>query len=125
MHRWSRRRCRSSRGRPGCSRISPRSRSGRSASCSRRAPPMSDDDGRFREQLAYLLERSPFYREKLADRDTGGGLESIAQLPLTDKRELKATCTPDNPFGAHPCVVPDEIARIYSPSAPTRAPPTT
>ena len=24
------------------------------------------DDAAFREQLAYLLERSPFYREKLA-----------------------------------------------------------
>ena len=83
---------------------------------------MSDDDGRFREQLAYLLERSPFYREKLADRDTGGGLESIAQLPLTDKRELKATCTPDNPFGAHLCVVRDEIARIYSTSGTTGTP---
>jgi phenylacetate-CoA ligase len=83
---------------------------------------MSDDDGRFREQLAYLLERSPFYREKLADRDTGGGLESIAQLPLTDKRELKATCTPDNPFGAHLCVGRDEMARIYSTSGTTGTP---
>ena len=27
------------------------------------------DDASFREQLAYLLERSPFYREKLAGCD--------------------------------------------------------
>jgi phenylacetate-CoA ligase len=83
---------------------------------------MSEDDASFREQLAYLLERSPFYGEKLAGHDTGGGLDSIAQLPLTDKYELKATCTPDNPFGAHLCVRRDEIVRIYSTSGTTGAP---
>ena len=29
------------------------------------------DDARYRAQLAYLLERSPFYREKLAGRRRG------------------------------------------------------
>ena len=76
----------------------------------------------FREQLAYLLERSPFYRQKLAGHDTGGGLESIAQLPLTDKRELKATCTPENPFGSHLCVGRHELVRIYSTSGTTGTP---
>ena len=33
------------------------------------------DDASFREQLAYLLERSPFYREKLAGVDAGIGLD--------------------------------------------------
>ncbi len=80
------------------------------------------DDARFREQLAYLLARSPFYRQKLAGHDTGGGLDSIAGLPLTDKREVKATCTPDNPFGAHLCVGRDELARIYSTSGTTGTP---
>jgi phenylacetate-CoA ligase len=83
---------------------------------------MSEDAESFREQLAYLLERSPFYREKLAGHDTSGGLESIARLPLTDKQEVKATCTTDNPFGAHLCVGRDEIARIYSTSGTTGAP---
>src|SRR5262245_8091592 len=82
---------------------------------------MSDDDS-FRERLAYLLARSPFYREKLAGHDTSGGLDSIARLPLTDKREVKATCTPDNPFGAHLCVGRDELARIYSTSGTTGTP---
>ena len=80
------------------------------------------DDARFREQLAYLVARSPFYREKLAGNDTGAGLESIGRLPLTDKQELKATCTPDNPFGAHLCVGRDELARIYSTSGTTGTP---
>src|SRR5262249_53184459 len=66
--------------------------------------------------------RSPSYRQKLAGQDTTGGLESIARLPLTDKREVKATCTPDNPFGMHLCVGRDEIARIYSTSGTTGTP---
>jgi phenylacetate-CoA ligase len=83
---------------------------------------MSEDDASFREQLAYLLERSPFYREKLAGHDPDGGLDSIIRLPLTEKQELKATCTPANPFGAHLCVGREEIARIYSTSGTTGTP---
>ena len=51
-----------------------------------------------------------------------GGLAEIAQLPLTEKRELRATCTPDNPIGAHLCAAPSEIVRIYSTSGTTGAP---
>ena len=51
-----------------------------------------------------------------------GGLEDISQLPLTDKREIRATCTPDNPVGAHLCATPSEIVRIYSTSGTTGAP---
>ncbi len=83
---------------------------------------MSDDDTSFREQLAYVLARSPFYRAKLAGHDTSGGLETIAQLPLTEKRELKLTCTRANPFGSHLCVRRRELARVYSTSGTTGAP---
>jgi phenylacetate-CoA ligase len=80
------------------------------------------DGGSFRAHLAYLLARSPFYREKLADADVGGGLAAISELPLTDKAELRATCTPENPIGAHLCASPDEIVRIYSTSGTTGTP---
>ena len=80
------------------------------------------DDAASAPQLGYLLDRSPFYREKLAGTDAGGGLEQIAELPLTEKREVKATCTPENPFGAHLCVEPSELARIYSTSGTTGTP---
>jgi phenylacetate-CoA ligase len=85
------------------------------------------DDVRYHAQLAYLLERSAFYRDKLAGAGfrsaTGaGGLADIAQLPLTDKQELRATCTPENPIGTHLCAEPEEIARIYSTSGTTGAP---
>src|SRR4051812_43626757 len=79
------------------------------------------DDDAYRAQLAYLLERSPFYRHRLAGAE-GGGLAQIAELPLTEKAELKATCTPENPIGAHLCVGPEEIVRIYSTSGTTGTP---
>jgi phenylacetate-CoA ligase len=78
------------------------------------------DDESYRTQLAYLLERSPFYREKLAGAE--GGLDTIAELPLTDKSELRATSTSENPVGAHLCAEPGEIVRIYSTSGTTGTP---
>jgi phenylacetate-CoA ligase len=68
--------------------------------------------------LEYLLEHSPFYRAKLAGCD----LDDFTSLPLTDKQELKATVTPENPFGAHLCVDRREIVRIYSTSGTTGSP---
>jgi phenylacetate-CoA ligase len=79
------------------------------------------DDGEFRAQLGYLLERSPFYRGKLAGAPEVG-LAEIAQLPLTDKSELKPTVTPERPFGSHFAADPSEIVRIYSTSGTTGTP---
>jgi phenylacetate-CoA ligase len=85
------------------------------------------DDPSYRAQLAYLFERSAFYRDKLtaagirSARDAGG-LADIAELPLTDKREIRETCTPENPIGAHLCAPASEIVRIYSTSGTTGTP---
>jgi phenylacetate-CoA ligase len=85
------------------------------------------DDESYREQLAYLFERSSFYRQKLGTAGIGsaaeaGGLGDIARLPLTEKREIRATCTPEDPIGAHLCAEPGEIVRIYSTSGTTGTP---
>ena len=85
------------------------------------------DDASYRQQIGYLFERSAFYREKLtgagvSNAAAAGGLADIAELPLTEKRELKATSTPENPVGAHLCADPDEIVRIYSTSGTTGIP---
>jgi phenylacetate-CoA ligase len=85
------------------------------------------DDGSYRTQLAYLFERSPFYREKLtaagfSSAEAAGGLGDIAELPLTEKSELRATWTPENPIGAHLSAAPSEIVRIYSTSGTTGTP---
>ncbi len=81
----------------------------------------------YRAQLAYLFDRSPFYRAKLTAAgfrsvQDAGTLAEIVELPLTDKRELKETCTPENPIGAHLCARPSEIVRIYSTSGTTGTP---
>jgi phenylacetate-CoA ligase len=82
---------------------------------------MTDDGEAYRSQVEYLLERSPFYRRKLAGVEIGG-LEDIARLPLTEKDEIRATRTRENPFGDHLCASRDEIVRIYSTSGTTGAP---
>ena len=82
------------------------------------------DDASYREQLAYLLDRSAFYREKLGltSAADAGGLADIGQLPLTEKDELRATRTPENPFGSHLCADASELVRIYSTSGTTGEP---
>ena len=85
------------------------------------------DDAAYRTQLAYLLDRSVFYRRKLAAAgvDTAGdagGIDELGQLPLTEKDELRETVSPDDPIGAHLCATRDEIVRIYSTSGTTGTP---
>jgi phenylacetate-CoA ligase len=85
------------------------------------------DDIAYRAQLAYLLERSPFYGEKLAaagitEAGQAGGLADISRLPLTEKQELRASVTAANPIGAHLCVEREQIVRIYSTSGTTGTP---
>jgi phenylacetate-CoA ligase len=85
------------------------------------------DDVSYRTQLAYLFERSGFYRRKLSaagfsGHETAGGLDRISHLPLTTKQELRDTCTAENPIGTHLCARPDEIVRIYSTSGTTGTP---
>ncbi len=91
------------------------------------AEQLAADDESYRTQLNYLYDRSAFYREKLtaagfASARAAGGLAEVGQLPLTDKREIRATCTPEDPIGSHLCVTPAEIVRIYSTSGTTGAP---
>jgi phenylacetate-CoA ligase len=85
------------------------------------------DEAAYRIQLEYLIDRSVFYRQKLAAAgiDTAsdaGGLSELGQLPLTEKQELRETVSPDDPIGSHLCATPGEIVRIYSTSGTTGTP---
>jgi phenylacetate-CoA ligase len=85
------------------------------------------DDAAYRSELSYLLDRSGFYRDKLTVAGVGsaedaGGLAGIAELPLTDKREIKSTQTATEPIGSHLCVERSEIVRVYSTSGTTGTP---
>ena len=91
------------------------------------AEQLAFDDASYRRQLAYLFERSAFYRAKLsaagfATHEAAGGLADIGALPLTEKDELRATRTAASPIGAHLCAAPSEIVRIYSTSGTTGTP---
>ncbi len=81
----------------------------------------------YLKQIEYLFERSRFYRGKLeragcATHGAVGGLEAIHALPFTEKDELRATRTAEEPIGTHRAAPPDEIARIYSTSGTTGTP---
>jgi phenylacetate-CoA ligase len=81
----------------------------------------------YLEQIEYLFEHSRFYRFKLeragfATHGAVGGLGAIAALPLTEKDELRASRTVEEPIGAHLTATPHEIVRIYSTSGTTGTP---
>ncbi len=85
------------------------------------------DDALYRAQIAYLFERSRFYRDKLAragfDSPAAvGGLGRIAELPFTEKDELRRSRSADEPIGTHRTAASDEIVRIYSTSGTTGTP---
>jgi phenylacetate-CoA ligase len=85
------------------------------------------DDASYREQVAYLFDRSPFYRRKLtaagvASAGDAGGLAGIGRLPLTEKDELRGSRTSKHPIGSHLCVDSSELVRIYSTSGTTGTP---
>jgi phenylacetate-CoA ligase len=78
-------------------------------------------------QITRLFERSPFYRNKLQAAGFGspqavGGLERIAELPFTEKDELRKSQAEHAPLGAHAAVHISEVARIYSTSGTSGAP---
>ena len=85
------------------------------------------DNASYRTQVEYLFEHSRFYQQKLKAADLAnakavGGLGDIGALPFTEKAELRASCTPDNPIGSHLCVPRSDIIRIYSTSGTTGTP---
>jgi phenylacetate-CoA ligase len=85
------------------------------------------DSPLYLEQIRYLFEHSRFYRGKLeragfATHGAVGGLAAIAALPLTEKDELRASRTRDEPIGAHLTARHEDIVRIYSTSGTTGTP---
>ena len=85
------------------------------------------DDPVYREQIAFLFSRSRFYGEKLGTagfRDAGsvGGLAHIANLPFTEKDELRRTRNREEPIGTHCTAAREDIVRVYSTSGTTGAP---
>jgi phenylacetate-CoA ligase len=94
------------------------------------APPASlryAFDQRYRAQVRYLFERSPFYRRKLEtagfrQAEAVGGLDRLHMLPFTDKDELRESQSLHPPFGDFLAADLGAIRRIYSSSGTTGIP---
>lgn len=81
----------------------------------------------WRSQIAYLFERSAFYRDKLRaagipDAAAAGELEDIGRLPFTEKDEIRRSQAEYPPFGSHLAADPKALVRIYSTSGTTGDP---
>ncbi len=81
----------------------------------------------WRSQIAYLFERSAFYRDKLRaagipDAAAAGELEDIGRLPFTEKDEIRRSQAEYPPFGSHLAADPEALVRIYSTSGTTGDP---
>src|SRR5438094_1026909 len=89
--------------------------------------PVAPLDASYRRQIAALYERSAFYREKheqagFASPDAVQGLDRIADLPFTEKDELRASQAEQPPLGAHAAIDMAQVARIYSTSGTSGTP---
>src|SRR5207302_1007373 len=81
----------------------------------------------YRRQIERLFAHSAFYREKLRaagfdSPDAVGGLENIAELPFTEKDELRKSQAEHPPLGSHAAIDISQAARIYSTSGTSGAP---
>src|SRR5712691_2268783 len=81
----------------------------------------------YRKQIERLFERSAFYREKLHaagfdSPDAVGVIDRIAELPFTEKDELRKSQAEHPPLGAHAAIDISQAARIYSTSGTSGTP---
>ncbi|MHB1537686.1 MAG: phenylacetate--CoA ligase family protein [Solirubrobacteraceae bacterium] len=81
---------------------------------------------RLRAQVAYVHERSAFYRRKFAEIGLEPGdvreLEDVRKLPFVSKDELRRCQEQAPPLGAHVCASREEVVWLPSTSGTTGTP---
>jgi phenylacetate-CoA ligase len=81
---------------------------------------------KLRAQLAYVWERSPFYREKLSEAglatDDIRTIDDLAHVPFTTKDELRVSQAARPPLGAHAAAAMRDVVRIHASSGTTGRP---
>ncbi|MBT3808235.1 MAG: phenylacetate--CoA ligase family protein, partial [Rhodospirillaceae bacterium] len=85
------------------------------------------DEPVYRKQIAYLFERSEFYRDKFKAAgfktpESVGGLDELRHLPFTVKDELRASQAEHLPLGKQLAAPLDDVVRIYSTSGTSGTP---
>ncbi|MEV4152931.1 AMP-binding protein [Nocardia salmonicida] len=83
-------------------------------------------DERLREQLAYLAANSAFYQAKFAEHGVDVGkietVADLADLPFTEKQELRDSLAAAPPLGAHVAAADADIVQIQASSGTTGSP---
>jgi phenylacetate-CoA ligase len=74
------------------------------------------NDAALHEQLAYLEQRSPFYRERIR------GARALADIPLLTKVQLRTSQAARPPFGEHLCAAREDLVRLHVTSGTTGEP---
>lgn len=78
---------------------------------------------RLRQQLAYVVERSPLYARKLgASVGAIRSLDDLAALPFTEKPELLVSQTTAPPLGEHLAATEESVIRVHASSGTTGRP---
>ncbi len=82
--------------------------------------------GLLRERMAYVIERSPFYRRKFDAAGIGPDdirtLDDVRRIPFTEKEELKASQAAKPPWGDVGCIDPVDAIRVFQTSGTTGTP---
>ena len=78
------------------------------------------------EEVAYIYEKSPFYRRKMMERKISPedikGLADLPKLPFTTKDDLRESQIEFGGLGGHQCAPKQEIVRIQGTSGTTGRP---
>lgn len=77
---------------------------------------------KLRAQVAYLAERSVFYRQKLGGRADVASLADFATYPFTTKQELRESQAAAPPLGLHACVEMRDVVRLHASTGTTGRP---
>lgn len=81
---------------------------------------------RFKERMAYVYERSPFYRRKFdkagVKPDDIRTLDDIGFVPFTVKEELRESQAEHLPWGDFLCIRPEEGVRTFQTTGTTGIP---
>jgi phenylacetate-CoA ligase len=80
-------------------------------------------DDLWREQWARVRANSVFYKQKFGSSALPTiSLDALADLPLTDKDELRGSQETSYPFGDYVACRPDEVVRVHRTSGTTGRP---
>lgn len=74
------------------------------------------------QQFAYVMAHSAFYQKKFANVEYISNRTELAELPFTEKDELRVSQEEFPPFGDYLTTSPEEISRVHKTSGTTGRP---